>query len=154
MNKHIFLHAWSTHSDTLEIRIQHNVTPDQSRSDLHRIIDILILFMRGSRKFCQRGVQLCNTDNNFRPGERIQIPLKADQCRPASETPFKWRFAGVHIMVHIECWLHSFENFREFQENLYFCDFSGGPDPLSPPLDPRMLLNTQLILGRIRWGSR
>ena len=150
MNKHIFLHAWSTHSDTLEIRIQHNVTPDQSRSD-YRYIDS---FHARIQKVLSEGVQLCNTDNNFRPGERIQIPLKADQCRPASETPFKWRFAGVHIMVHIECWLHSFENFREFQENLYFCDFSGGPDPLSPPLDPRMLLNTQLILGRIRWGSR
>ena len=151
MNKHIFLHAWSTHSDTLEIRIQHNVTPDQSRSDLHRIIDILILFMRGSRKFCQRGSNSAALTIIL---ERIQIPLKADQCRPASETPFKWRFAGMHIMVHIECWLHSFENFLEFQENLYFCDFSGGLDPLSPPLDPRMLLNTQLILGRIRWGSR
>ena len=22
---------------------------------------------------------------------------------------------------------------------LYFCDFSGGPDPLSPPLDPHMI---------------
>ena len=115
MSKHIFLHAWSTHSDTLEIRIQHNVTPDQSRSDLHRIIDIDSFHAR-IQKVLSEGVQLCNTDNNFRPGERIQIPLKADQCRPASETPFKWRFAGVHIMVHIECWLHSFENFREFQE--------------------------------------
>ena len=132
MNKHIFLHAWSTHSDTLEIRIQHNVTPGSKpvgfASD-YRYIDF---FHARIQKFLSEGVQLCNTDNNFRPGERIQIikiPLKADQCRPASETPFKWRFAGVHIMVHIECWLHSFENFREFQENLYFCDFFRGSGP-------------------------
>ena len=32
-------------------------------------------------------------------GERIQIPLKAGQYRPASETPFKWRFAGGPIMA-------------------------------------------------------
>ena len=27
-------------------------------------------------------------------GGRIQIPLLADHQRPASKTPFKWRFAG------------------------------------------------------------
>ena len=130
MNKHIFLHAWSTHSDTLEIRIQHICNPGSEpvgfASD-YRYIDS---FHARIQKVLSEGVQLCNTDNNFRPGERIQIPLKADQRRPASETPFKWRFAGVHIMVHIECWLHSFENFREFQENLYFCDFPGACHPL------------------------
>ena len=36
----------------------------------------------------------------FRLGERNQIPLKAGQHRPASELPFKWRFAGVPIMAH------------------------------------------------------
>ena len=35
MSIHIFLHAWSTHSDTLEIRIHHNLTPGQSLSVLH-----------------------------------------------------------------------------------------------------------------------
>ena len=157
MSKHVFLHAWSTHSDTLEIRIQHNVTPDQSRSDLHRIIDILILFMRGSRKFCQRGSNSATLTIIL-----DRVPLKADQCRPASETPFKWRFAGVHIMVHIECWFHSFENFREFQEiqtsiakkTYIFVISQGVRTPCHPLWDPRMLLNTQLILGRSRWGSQ
>ena len=31
--------------------------------------------------------------------EEIQIPLKAGHHRPASETPVKWRFAGVTMMV-------------------------------------------------------
>ena len=32
-------------------------------------------------------------------GGRIQIPLKAGHHRLASETPFKWRFAGVLVMA-------------------------------------------------------
>ena len=31
--------------------------------------------------------------------ERCQIPLKSGHHRPASETPFKWRFAGVPMMA-------------------------------------------------------
>ena len=57
-----------------------------------------IPFMRGSRKFCQRG---SNSDNIFsdNEGERIQIPLKVGHHRPASETPFKWRFTGGPMMA-------------------------------------------------------
>ena len=49
------------------------------------------------------GVQLCNSDNVFFlfRGERIQIPLKAGHYRPTSETPFKWRLAGVLMAF---CW--------------------------------------------------
>ena len=32
-------------------------------------------------------------------GGRIHIPLLADHRRSASETPFKWRFAGVPMMA-------------------------------------------------------
>ena len=32
-------------------------------------------------------------------GYRIQIPLKAGHHRPASETPFKWHFAGGLMMA-------------------------------------------------------
>ena len=54
-------------------------------------------YMRGSRKFCQRGV-------NFFflfliRGKRIQIALKAGHHGPASETPFKWRFAGGPMLA-------------------------------------------------------
>ena len=50
MSTHIFLHAWSSHSDTLEIRIHHNLTPGHSLSVLHHWS-----FSCGTRKFCQRG---------------------------------------------------------------------------------------------------
>ena len=61
--------------------------------------------MRGSRKFCQRGF---NADNvfffflfffNLMRGGRIQKPLLASHQRPASETPFKWRFAVGPMMA-------------------------------------------------------
>ena len=55
---------------------------------LHRIIDILNLFRRGSRKFCQRGSNSATLTIYFFRGERIQILLKAGQHRPASKTPF------------------------------------------------------------------
>ena len=50
--------------------------------------------MRGSSKFCQRGSNFDNFFKLMRGRERIQITLKAGHYRPASETPFKWRFAG------------------------------------------------------------
>ena len=50
-------------------------------------------------------------------GRRIQIPLKAGHYRPASDTPFKWRFAGVPIMA--QCWLGSFMIFRGILTNQY-----------------------------------
>ena len=43
-----------------------------------------------------------NFDNYFfslMRGGRIQIPLLAGHQRPASETPFKWRFASGSRMV-------------------------------------------------------
>ena len=53
--------------------------------------------MRGSSKFCQMG----SYSDVFLVGEGrgIQILLKAGHHRPASETPFKWRFAGMPIMA-------------------------------------------------------
>ena len=44
--------------------------------------------MRGSRSFARGGPTFC-----LIRGKRIQIALKAGHYRPASETPFKWRFA-------------------------------------------------------------
>ena len=44
-----------------------------------------------------------NSDNVFFPfffrGEMIQISLKSGHHRHPSETPFKWRFAGVPMMA-------------------------------------------------------
>ena len=53
--------------------------------------------MRGSRNSCQWG---SNFDKFFLyEGGRIQLPLLAGHHRPASETPFTWRFAGVQMMI-------------------------------------------------------
>ena len=79
-------------------------TPDEmSHQGLHCLPKYNHSMRRGSRKFCQRG---SNPDNVFFfffffflvRGKRIQIALKAGHHRPASETPFKWRFAG-ELMV-------------------------------------------------------
>ena len=50
--------------------------------------------MRGSRKFCQRGLTLTTT---YEDGI-IQIPLWVVHHLIASETPFKWRFDDVQTM--------------------------------------------------------
>ena len=46
-------------------------------------------------------------------GERIQIPLQAGHHRPASETSFKWRFAGVPMLA------------KHKKRAWQLCDFSG-----------------------------
>ena len=72
---------------------------------LHLYLITLVFIIRGSRKFFQRE---SNFDNVFFLDEGIRIPLKAGHHRPASETPFQWRFADVPMMAHIECWHGSF----------------------------------------------
>ena len=96
MSIYIFLHVWSTHLDTLE---------KCACRFLHPIIDILNLFRRGPRKFCQRGSNSAPLTIYFFRGERIQIPLKAGQHRPASKTPFN---SSLALRI------------------------TGSPDPLSP----------------------
>ena len=66
--------------------------------------------MRGSRTFCQGESNFDNVSMFFlfyflllfmlMRGGRIQIPLLAARQRPASETPFKLRFAGGPMMAH------------------------------------------------------
>ena len=62
------------------------------------LIGDTVSVMRGSRKFCQRG---SNYDFflSLTGGGRINVSLLASHHRPASETPFKWRFAGVPMMA-------------------------------------------------------
>ena len=86
------------------------------------------------------GVQLNFENIVFLGGERIQIPPIAGHHRPASETPFKWCFAGMPIMA--QHWIFIiFQGIRAATSiakkpySFVIC----GPDPLSPPpLDPRM----------------
>ena len=64
----------------------------------------LVFLMRGSRKFCQRG---SNFDNVFlfvlflvnEGWEGRNTTTSAGHHQPASETTFKWRFAGVLMMA-------------------------------------------------------
>ena len=55
--------------------------------------------MRGSRMFCQRGSSFDNVFFFSLIRGRIQKPLLAGHQRSASETPFKWRFAGGPMMA-------------------------------------------------------
>ena len=58
-------------------------------------------YMYGSRNFCQRGSKLTVFSFFFSLVDEKRddkIPLKAGHHRPASETPFKWRFAGMSMM--------------------------------------------------------
>ena len=57
-------------------------------------------------------------------GEGIQVPLYAGHHRPASETPFKWRFAGVPMMDQHPSFARKPYMFVIFR--------GGGPDPLPP----------------------
>ena len=84
----------------------------------------------------------------FLEGERIQIPFKAGQYRPASETPFKGRFTcGPMMAIHntLNARLEDLLFFRGsgavLLRNPLFLSFSGGggPVPLRPPLDPHMI---------------
>ena len=71
------------------------------------------LLIRGSRKFCQRG---SNSDVGFLSRWSVggsKLPLKAGHHWLASETPFKWRFAGVPMMA--QHWILAWQ----------LCDFQG-----------------------------
>ena len=61
---------------------------------------VLYEFMRGSRKFCQKGVQLW--PHLFR-GEKIQIPLTAGHYLPASETHLNGISLAWQWWPNIEC---------------------------------------------------
>ena len=53
-------------------------------------------YMRGYRKFCQRGV---NYFPFFDKGKEDPNSTKSGHHGPASETPFKWVFAGGPTMA-------------------------------------------------------
>ena len=59
-----------------------------------RLKNLVSIIMPASRKFF-RGVPTFF----FLVNEWIQMPLKSGHNRPASATPFKWRFAGMPMMA-------------------------------------------------------
>ena len=71
----------------------------------------------------------------------IRISLKSGQYRSASETPFKWRFAGGPIMPNIEFWLGSFVIFQGIRISIakkpfIFVISQGGVRTPCPPPPP------------------
>ena len=111
-----------------------------------RLLCTFAVHMRGCTKFCQRGFNFDNTFFLFfffcliRGGRiKIHVPLLA--CR--------W-------WPDIECWLGSFVTFQGIRTSIakkpyIFQIFQGGPDPLSPPLDPPMVRMQQSQVFS-RWG--
>ena len=94
-----------------------------------------VRLLRGSRKFFSDGG---SNFEIFLVNEWIQIPQKLNHHRPASETPFKWRFAGVPMMAkHWMLGLGSFVIFQGIRTGIAkkrynFVIFQGDPEPLSP----------------------
>ena len=91
-------------------------------------------YMRGSRKFCQRGSSSPNVCCCFFVGERIQIPLKAGHYWPVSETPFKWLLAGGPMMVQRKlCESVIFQGNRPvlLRNPIFLTFFRGGSGPPS-----------------------
>ena len=70
-------------------------------------------------------------------GWRIQIPLLTDLQRPASETPYKLRFAGGPMMA----WFFRGSGQALVRNPIFSWFFRGGSRPsvpLPPPLNPHM----------------
>ena len=98
--------------------------------------------MRGSRIFVRGGPTLTTffvwffSDNE---GGRIYIPLKVGHHRLASETPFKWRFAGGPMMARHWMLVWFFMGSGPVLPRNPICDFSGGGvrTPCPPPPPPQ-----------------
>ena len=72
---------------------------DMARYEERKYLCLPGLIMRGYRKFCPRGSKFTNLWCVFLLMKMIQIPLYADHHWPTSQTTFKWRFAGMPMMV-------------------------------------------------------
>ena len=100
-----------------------------------------IVSMRGSRKFCQKGVQFWQRLFFYlfwMRGERIQIALKAGQ----HQRHFRWSAKNGPTLNAGLVALWFFRGSEPVMpRNPIICDFSGGGvGPPVPPLDPRMQL--------------
>ena len=65
---------------------------------------------------------------------RTQIPLLAGHQRPASETQFKWGFAGGPMMAQLVAFFYFKEIWTSIAKEPYiFVIFQGGSGPPIPP---------------------
>ena len=87
---------------------------------------------------CQRG---CFFFFFYFEGERVQLPLKAGQYRPVSETPFKWRHLNGVLLagrwwpnnIHFKCSLSGIRT-SIAKKPYIFVIFQEGVRPPVPPL--------------------
>ena len=99
--------------------------------------------------FVRGGPTLTTSFFSLMRGGRIQIPLLTGHQRPASETPFKWRFAGGPMIAQHGMLAWYFVIFQGIptsiaKEPYCFVIFQGGGGPVPlppPPLDPHMCIN-------------
>ena len=94
------------------------VVQSQVYSFCCKLSPIPVLYMCGSRKFCQRGP---NSDKVFFGRERLQkhqklaiisLPAKRHWNGVCQRNAIVMAFRWQAIMAHIECWLGSFVIFR------------------------------------------
>ena len=117
MSIHIFLHAWSTHSHTLEIRIQHNVTPGSEHVGFASDYRYIDSFHARIQKVLSEGVQLCNTDNILGREKGSKYHEKQANIGPPEKRHLNGVMLACRLWPTIECWLHSFENFKNFRRS-------------------------------------
>ena len=94
-------------------------TSQTTLSHIDSSLRYMYKFMRGSRKFCQRGPNFDNVFFSLIRGGRIQISLLAGHQRP----PAKRHLNGVSPVgrrwPNIECWLGSFVIVRDPDQYCY-----------------------------------
>ena len=78
--------------------------PFQNRSFVNVRENIVKFIRRDTRTACADPESFARGDPSLtifldNEGERSQLQLKVGNHRPDSETPFKWRFAGVTMMT-------------------------------------------------------
>ena len=94
--KLIHLHAWHTVAINAELRMHHCAGYSESLSHVvsTKISWNYVRSIEPVHTHCMHA----RIQNIL--SERTEMPLKIDHHRPISETPLKWRFAGVSMAHH------------------------------------------------------
>ena len=93
------------------------------------------------QKVLSEGTQLFLVDWGIERPNTALIGPSSGRQRNAIEMAFRWQADDGPTLYAGFVALRFFQGIRISiaKNTLYFCDFSGGPNPLSPPLDPPML---------------
>ena len=109
-------------------------------------------YMRGSRKFCQRGSNLDSVFLSLLGEELSKYHYKRALFGPPAKCHLKGVLLACRLWPKIESWLGSLTILRGsgpvLLKNLYFFDLQGEVrPPCPPPLDPHMLFI--LLWGKV-----